>query len=423
MNSTMYRKLRKLIINPQLYFEDAKRKRQYPDLAQHNEKLKAAKASFKAGEVEAAAERLISIPDILPDKALFQSSMALFDKRYADAEQFALRAMQGVREGTSTFREAFYLHQEALRFQGRFESALTFLRAMPFQDASARFFRAWRLACLGAKCPEAYESVMIRFTPGDAGWLRSRNHYILLLRDLRLEQRALAEAQQLLKQVERQPLPQTKAKVPRSESQKRSWQDKAALALSQLKEDLGKHDIEFFLVSGTLLGCIREGAILGHDTDIDVGVMPDVTMKSLRNAIKHSSRFKLQEIVSENTLYVMHPNGVKIDVFRHYEESGKLYHGGIKCRWWNTPFELVSANFLDNEYLVPVDYDAYLKENYGNWKIPIYDFDTFLDTPNMTVTDRAKMSLFFMAKSIEAWRRKDKERHLKYYEVALGLIE
>ncbi|MDH4572897.1 LicD family protein [Salinicola acroporae] len=345
MDSKIYRKLRKLVTKPRLYFEDAKLKQQHPDLEKHSAALKEAKALFTEGEIEATDRCLAAIPDTLPAKSLFSAAIALFDKRYTDAERYTLNTMQAARPGTSTFCEAFYLHQEALRFQGRFDSALLALNAIPFEDNAARYFRAWRLAALGAKCPEAYESVMIRFSPGDPGWLRSRNHYLLLLRDLQLGERAIDEARLLMQQVELEPAGQPKTPPTRSGGQKRRWQEKAGLALVQLKEDLAEHDIDFFLVSGTLLGCIREGTILGHDTDIDVGVMPEVSMKSLRNAIKHSRRFKLQEIVSENTLYVVHPNGVKIDIFRHYEEDGKLYHGGIKCRWWNTPLSYKQSHF------------------------------------------------------------------------------
>ncbi|WP_110641192.1 hypothetical protein [Salinicola sp. CPA57] len=417
MDSKTYRKLRKLVTKPRLYFEDARLKRQHPDLEKYNARLKDAKTHFKRAEIEATEECLATIPDTLPSKSVFSATLALFRKRYADAERYALNVMQGAGPNTSTFREAFYLHQESLRFQGRFESALIMLKAIPFSDNSARYFRAWRLASLGAKCPEAYESVMIRFSPGDPGWLRSRSHYILLLRDLQLGERAIAEAKLLMHQVELMPAGQPKTPPTRSDAQKSRWQEKAGLALAQLKEDLAQFDIDFFLVSGTLLGCVREGTILGHDTDIDVGLMPEVTMKSLRQAIKHSSRFKLQEIVSENTLYVMHPNGVKIDLFRHYEENGKLYHGGIKCRWWNTPFELQTTQFLGSEYWVPQNHDLYLTENYGDWRTPVIEFETFLDTPNIEVTDDVNMSLFYTSQCISSHRTGHERRATRYRQL------
>ncbi|WP_110655821.1 LicD family protein [Salinicola halimionae] len=419
MNHKTYRKLRKLATNPRLYFEDARLKRQYPEVEKHNTALKDAKMRFELGEIQTTETFLSDIPDTLPAKAVFSARVALFSKRHAEAERHAINAMQGTRPGTSTFQEAFYLHQEALRFQGRFESALTMLKGITFTDNAARYFRAWRLAALGAKCPEAFESVMTRLTPGDLGWLRSRNHYILLLRDLQLGERAIAEARLLMQQVELEPAGQPKAPPARSDAQKNRWQESAGLALAQLREDLTQYDIDFFLVSGTLLGCIREGAILGHDTDIDVGVMPEVSMTLLHQAIKNSRRFKLQEIVSENTLYVVHPNGVKIDLFRHYKENGKLYHAGIKCRWWNSPFELEKRSFLGDQYFVPVDYDTYLTENYGDWRIPIIEFETFLDTPNIEVTNILNMSLYYISQCIELHRGGRRGGYNKF-RIALG---
>lgn len=420
MNHNTYRKFKKLVTKPRLFFEDARFKRQYPELEKHHLALKEAQTWFTQGQIDAINTALESVPDTLPAKLVFQAKVALFDKRYADAERLALNAMQGSRPWATLFQQAFYSHQEALRFQGRFDSALAALEQMPFKDSAARYFRAWRLAALGAKKPEAYESVMIRFSPGDPGWLRSRNHYLLLLRDLQLGERALEEARLLRQQVELERVGPAKNAPSRTEAQKSRWQDKAALALEQLKEDLTKYDIDFFLVSGTLLGCVREGTILGHDTDIDVGVMPEVSMKSLRNAIKHSSRFKLQEIVSENTLYVMHPNGVKIDVFRHYEENEKLYHGGIKCRWWNTPFELQMTQFLGSEYWAPQNHDLYLTENYGDWRTPVIEFETFLDTPNIETTDYVSMHLFYLSQVTASHREGRVGRAAKYRELLVN---
>ncbi|WP_276309686.1 hypothetical protein [Salinicola acroporae] len=43
MDSKIYRKLRKLVTKPRLYFEDAKLKQQHPDLEKHSAALKEAK--------------------------------------------------------------------------------------------------------------------------------------------------------------------------------------------------------------------------------------------------------------------------------------------------------------------------------------------------------------------------------------------
>lgn len=404
MLSAAYRKLRKFVINPRRFFEDARLKRQVDNLAGARQMLKDASAQFQQGNTRAAQQQAEQLPEVLPAKALFLSQLALYRHQAEEAERLAFCTLQLSSPVGGEFREAFYLHQEALRFQQKHHDALGLLKAIPFKDESARFFRALRLACTGANQQSEFEQRLLGYTPRHNAWLRARNHYLLLLRDLGQQQRAITEATLLMQEVFNQPAGEPKPHKERSEAKKRAWQAKAATALHHLKEDLAKSDIEFFLVSGTLLGCVREGAILGHDSDIDVGVMPHISMQQLRKSLTHSTRFKFQEIFHENTLYLVHPNGVKIDVFRHYEEQGKLYHGGIKCRWWNTPFTLKPKAFLEEEYLVPNDEDKYLTENYGDWRTPITDFETFLDTPNLEVTHATNMALYHAAQAIASHR-------------------
>ncbi|WP_235041856.1 LicD family protein [Vreelandella profundi] len=414
MNPVVYRKLKKLITKPRLYFEDAKLNKQSFNFKKISEELIKAEMFFEKGEIDKAKALAENIPRSSQLGALFLAKIALFEKQYAQSEQDAFQVMQLLSPYSAEFKKAFYLHQEALRWQHQYDSALTMIENMPFKDNASRYYRALRLACLGANAPAKFERQLIRLTSNHKEWLRARNHYIMLLRDLGKEQRALIEANRLVQEILRQPKGKPKSPCQRTESQKVQWQAKAATALLQLKQDLNKHDIEFFLVSGTLLGCVREGRILGHDTDIDVGVLPQTSMKQLRQALSESSRFKFLEVFSENTLYVEHANGVHVDIFRHYEQDGKLYHGGIKCQWWNSPFTLLPQVFLGEQYLVPEDTNKYLTENYGDWQTPVTDFATFLDTPNMEINNPANMALYYATQIITAYRQSEVEKYQRY---------
>lgn len=169
------------------------------------------------------------------------------------------------------------------------------------------------------------------------------------------------------------------------------WRDEAAVALADLQDDLGRHGIRFFLISGVLLGCIRENDILGHDKDIDVGVEEDVSFERLRAALESSPRFLVKPVRTEHAVFARHLNGVDVDVFRHVTTDGRTYHQGVKVRWWNTPFDLTPRTFLGREHLIPSDPERYLDENYGDWRTPVREWETFVDTPNMEVTDRDQM--------------------------------
>ena len=174
-----------------------------------------------------------------------------------------------------------------------------------------------------------------------------------------------------------------------------SFSELARQALLDLKHCLANANTEFFLVSGTLLGCIREGKLLGHDKDIDVGIMAPVDKLQLEQIIITYPTLALLPSPTHK-LFVQHKNGVLIDIFIHWQEEGKLLHEGITAGWWNTPFKLVPQHFLDETFLIPEDYDRYLTENYGDWRTPNTEFDTFLDTTNMYVTSEDELACYYL---------------------------
>lgn len=183
------------------------------------------------------------------------------------------------------------------------------------------------------------------------------------------------------------------------QSTHRYTDESAAIALSAIKQCLDKAAIPFFLISGTLLGCIREGKLLGHDKDIDIGVWEAHTINVLADVIRGSGAFYILPTYSPDILVVRHVNGVTIDIFRHYREPDDYWHAGGKCCWHNSPFELAHHHFLGDEYLIPKDYETYLTENYGDdWRVPKIDFDSALDTPNMKILSRQKMLIYFYKK-------------------------
>lgn len=162
--------------------------------------------------------------------------------------------------------------------------------------------------------------------------------------------------------------------------------EKASKALSDLKKYLDKAQIPFFLISGTLLGCIRENKLLGHDKDIDIGVWEDQTLENLQDICRKSGCFYTLPIYSPDILVIRHVNGITIDIFIHYREQNSYWHAGKKTKWHNSPFELIQHPFLENHYLIPKNYDLYLTENYGrDWRIPRVNFDSALDTPNIEI--------------------------------------
>ena len=167
----------------------------------------------------------------------------------------------------------------------------------------------------------------------------------------------------------------------------------AAIALKDISEILTQNNIEMFLVSGTFLGCVREGKLLSHDHDVDVGIWDNYTQKDITKLIQKSGKFYIHEPLSDKIIKAKHINGVLVDIFIHYKENGLIYHEGVKSRWHNQPFDLIPYRLLGTEYLGAKDYDTYLSENYGDWRTPKKDFDYVLDTPNMKPINNNEMIL------------------------------
>lgn len=160
-------------------------------------------------------------------------------------------------------------------------------------------------------------------------------------------------------------------------------------ALLDLHDTLTKKNINFFLVSGTLLGCIRNNNLISYDNDIDIGVMNNINYHDLLASVLSSGHYELLATNFKTIIKVKHLNGIKIDIFIHAIKNGKIWHSGLKKLYWvNTMFALKKIVFLDRYFLIPDDYELYLSENYGaDWKVPRKNFNSIIDTPNLVCQD------------------------------------
>lgn len=225
-------------------------------------------------------------------------------------------------------------------------------------------------------------------------------HFSMACRDLKLyDQAEMAIRQRYLTAAQLVPF----GHRPPSTAPKPAWVADARRTLMDLKSVMDGQGVEFFLISGTLLGAVREGDILGHDKDIDVGVLetPDVDKTALEAAFSKSGRFSVKPYQVPSLLRVQHASGVMVDVFWHREEDGLIIHEGMKSKWWNSAFDLVDIRFLGDVYRSPRNFSRYLGENYGDWERPDAEFETFVDTPNMVVTNEGEIVWYFYCKLLD----------------------
>lgn len=178
---------------------------------------------------------------------------------------------------------------------------------------------------------------------------------------------------------------------------------KGEQALHDLKALLQDARTPFFLISGTLLGYLRESRMLPGDKDIDIGVFQeDYDQKALEKAFRRSPVFVVKRLDNTSRLRVAHINGVWIDVFPHYREGDLIWHDGTCTRWSNTPFEIGTMTIDGEEYRIPSPPERYLDENYGDWRTPDAMFDVRYQAPNAEITSQDYLSVLIYTRMLES---------------------
>ncbi len=157
------------------------------------------------------------------------------------------------------------------------------------------------------------------------------------------------------------------------------------------------HDagVEAFLAYGTLLGAVREGDFIGHDSDIDLGYVSrcthpvDVIRESFRLQRELGERGFLIDRYSAAAfkVTVVDADGSDwgLDVFGGFLMDGRLYLMGeigtaYDERWI---FPLTTSTLAGRTFPVPAVPERLLEATYGpGWKVPdpAFHFETPLTT-------------------------------------------
>ncbi len=196
--------------------------------------------------------------------------------------------------------------------------------------------------------------------------------------------------------------------------------DRVLAELQRIADETGAR---LFPVSGTLLGLYRNGGVLPHDFDIDVGLLAwDEALKAFLEAAKRSPFCRGSKLVGLPAGYrsinpwlpeleggvVCHklamkpPDGsdadaVEVDIFLHFRCEGLVAHGIANRLWLNTEFDLVRRQFGEHRMLVPADTPKYLTENYGDYEIEKTEFENLVDCPNCVLVNGVD-AVFYVAK-------------------------
>jgi|GEM_PF-2892348 len=174
------------------------------------------------------------------------------------------------------------------------------------------------------------------------------------------------------------------------------------VALVDFSSEFSLEEFSWFVTGGTCLGLAREGSLLSHDFDIDVGVFySDSIYEELCKIALTSDNFNCLKVDSFSAiekgpdgwkvvaypalLKLVHKNGVNIDIFFHYRSEGAVIHGSSTISWSNTDFTCDRGELSGVAVFYPSPVGKYLYEHYGNWKVVKKEFSCATDTNNMHV--------------------------------------
>lgn len=205
------------------------------------------------------------------------------------------------------------------------------------------------------------------------------------------------------------------------EKKKRAFDPgQASQALVDLQAALSSVGKRAFLVSGTLLGYAREGQILAHDKDIDVGIVGWEDQFEVANALLQSGHFGIdsRRLRGQKTYHipVMHQaTRVSIDIFIYHPEDGMWVTGvesyfGYLQKFAFTPFEIKPVEFLGIEFYVPGDVEKKLAENFGDWRVSDPEYISHLQSPSTVDVGGLVYQIVGRLRALEAIRAKKYEK-------------
>lgn len=189
----------------------------------------------------------------------------------------------------------------------------------------------------------------------------------------------------------------------------------AAMALIEVQKTLGDTGIPFFLVAGTLLGCIRDKGPLPHDKDLDIGIIGEVSNSDVVEALRANSDFTCPLFYSEDdiNLSVSHNGTMGIDIFRHERTDNSIWFGFDRhpgcIKWRFTPFGFEQRTFFNAPFIIPDEPERYLRETYGSWEKTDTGFSSVLSSPARYDVDNEYLRCMAYYRLWLAIHRRDKD--------------
>jgi hypothetical protein len=176
--------------------------------------------------------------------------------------------------------------------------------------------------------------------------------------------------------------------------------DVAENVLRRVNSILLSAGLKPFVISGTLLGLVREGRIFEHDKDFDIGILGWEKQFDVASALIKTGEFAFSARdlrgVELYTLAVRHvSSNITFDIFFFHDRGDHFLHGidhriGYTLHYKFSKFELISRDFIGENFLIPGDYPQMLTENYGSdWSTPKPNYFVRLQSPALVRDNHA----------------------------------
>jgi len=172
-------------------------------------------------------------------------------------------------------------------------------------------------------------------------------------------------------------------------------QEKMTNMLKEMDTICRKHNIQYWMMGGTLLGAVRHKGWIPYDGDIDIGIM-DEDFEKFKSVMedelpshlwfqhkendevfkKNSWWESVCKIRDLNSCYIEATekhghNGIQIDVFQFYKINNIVkYKESNYTEYeykYDDIFPLIELDFEGHKFFAPNNYDSWLTIDYGNY--------------------------------------------------------
>lgn len=183
--------------------------------------------------------------------------------------------------------------------------------------------------------------------------------------------------------------------------------------LQKLAQILSRHGCSYWLTSGTLLGAVRSGDFIGHDTDIDIAIRYSSFSKTCFYEI--AAKFNVRHILGlpeESLEITLERRGITIDLFFVYEQGDSMRHSVFfdfrgesykRADYVYPKMDTAAIEFLGVRLMAPEDPIRYLECNYGkDWRRPVKGWNYSKSPPHIRYID-GRIMVSESRKRFEEW--------------------